>query len=151
MKIQEMIVIRQVTEPEQALIPPLCELLIDTVHNGASVGFLAPLSIDRATRYWQQVFASLGDGLLLWVAETDGRIAGSVQLAPSQKENGRHRAELQKLFVHSEFQGQSISTQLMSAAETAAACSGSYFARSGHPRRLRRRGGVPALRLAARR
>ena len=46
-----MIEIRQVTEPEQALIPPLCELLIDTVHNGASVGFLAPLSIDRAGKH----------------------------------------------------------------------------------------------------
>ena len=115
-----MIAFRQVTEPEQALIPPLCELLIDAVHNGASVGFLAPLSIDRATRYWQQVLASLGEGLLLWVAEADGKIAGSVQLAPSQKENGRHRAELQKLFVHSAFRGQGISTRLMSAAETAA-------------------------------
>ena len=124
MKGQATIVIRQVTEPEQALLPPLCELLIDIVHNGASVGFLAPLSIDRATRYWQQVFASLGEGLLLWVAETDSRIAGSVQLAPSQKENGRHRAELKKLFVHSEFQGRGISTQLMSAAETAARVAG---------------------------
>ena len=45
-----MIEIRQVTEPEQALVPPLCELLIDAVHNGASVGFLAPLTIDRAAR-----------------------------------------------------------------------------------------------------
>ncbi len=119
-----MIVVRQVAEPEQSPIPPLCELLIDTVHNGASVGFLAPLSIDRATRYWQQVFASLGDGHLLWVAEADGRIAGSVQLAPSQKENGRHRAELQELFVYSEFQGQGISTRLMPAAETAARVAG---------------------------
>lgn len=88
------------------------------------MGFLAPLSIDRAARYWQQVFASLGDGLLLWVAETEGRIAGSVQLAPSQKENGRHRAELQKLLVHSTFQGQGILTQLMSTAEAAARAAG---------------------------
>ena len=64
-----MIVVRQVTEPEPALIPSLCELLIDTVHNGASVGFLAPLASDRAARYWEQVLAALGDGLLLWVAE----------------------------------------------------------------------------------
>ena len=87
-------------------------------------GFLAPLSIDRATRYWEQVLASLGDGLLLWVAETEGRVVGSVQLAPSQKENGRHRAELQKLFVLSAFRGQGIATRLMAAAETAALAAG---------------------------
>ncbi len=49
-----MVVVRQVTEPEPALIPSLCELLIDTVHNGASVGFLAPLTNDRASGYWEQ-------------------------------------------------------------------------------------------------
>lgn len=119
-KVPAMIVIRQVVEPEQALIPSLCELLIDTVHNGASVGFLAPLSVDRAARYWEQVFASLGAGLLLWVAEEEGNVAGSVQLAPSQKENGRHRAEIQKLFVLSAFRGQGIASRLMSAAEMAA-------------------------------
>lgn len=119
-----MVEIRQVVKPEQSLIPPLCELLIDAVHNGASVGFLAPLSIDRAARYWEQVLGSLGDGLLLWVAEEDGAIVGSVQLAPSQKENGRHRAELQKLFVLSAFRGQGISTQLMSTAESAARAAG---------------------------
>ena len=88
-----MIVIRQVIMPEQALLPSLCGLLIDAVHGGASVGFLAPLAMDRATRYWEQVLASLGDGLLLWVAEAEGKVVGSVQLAPSQKENGRHRAD----------------------------------------------------------
>ena len=31
--------------PEQALLPSLCELLIDAVHGGASVGFLAPLAM----------------------------------------------------------------------------------------------------------
>ena len=45
----KMIVVRQVIEPEHALIPPLCELLIDAVHNGASVGFLAPLSRQGVT------------------------------------------------------------------------------------------------------
>ena len=102
----------------------LCELLIDAVHNGASVGFLAPLSIDRAARYWEQVLAALGDGLLLWVAEAEGRVVGSVQLAPSPKENGRHRAEIQKLFVLSAFRGQGIATRLMAAAETTARAAG---------------------------
>ena len=119
-----MIVIRQVTEPEQALTRPYASPLSIPSTTARPWVFSRRFPSIGRTRYWQQVFASLGDGLLLWVAETDDRIAGSVQLAPSQKENGRHRAELQKLFVHSEFRGQGISTQLMSAAETAARAAG---------------------------
>ncbi len=111
-----MIVVRQVAEPENTLTPPLCDLLIHAVHNGASVGFLAPLSMDRAAHYWEQVLASLGDGLLLWVTETDNKVVDSVQLEPSLKENGRHRAELQKLIVLSAFRRQGIATWLIAAA-----------------------------------
>ncbi len=113
-----MIVLRQITSGESALIPGLCELLIDSVHNGASVGFLAPLAHDTAENYWRKIFASLNDGLSLWVAEADGKIVGSVQLDACQKQNGRHRADVQKLFVLKAFRGQSISTKLMAAAES---------------------------------
>lgn len=42
---------------------------------------------------------------------------GSVQLAASPKENGRHRAEIQKLFVHTACRGQGIASKLMLTAE----------------------------------
>lgn len=116
--------IRRIRYAEPGLISGLCGLLQDSVHGGASVGFLAPLSAEAAQRYWQQVMAALGEGLGLWVAEEDGAVAGAVQLAPCLKENGRHRADLQKLFVHSEWRGRGIATALMSAAETAAAEAG---------------------------
>ncbi len=95
--------IRQVTKAEPAIESSLCELLIDSVHNGASIGFLAPLLKQTAEKYWQKVFASLNDGLSLWVAEADGKIVGTVQLDACQKQNGRHRADLQKLFVLSSY------------------------------------------------
>ncbi|MFN9212779.1 MAG: GNAT family N-acetyltransferase [Betaproteobacteria bacterium] len=116
--------LRQVTAAEPALLPGLCRLLIDSVRGGASVGFLAPLAESTALRYWQGVYAALGEGLLLWVVEEEGKVVGSVQLAPCGKENGRHRGEIQKLFVHSDCRGRGLSRQLMDAAESEARARG---------------------------
>lgn len=69
--------IRRIRYAEPGLISGLCGLLQDSVHGGASVGFLAPLSAEAAQRYWQQVMAALGEGLGLWVAEEDGAVAGA--------------------------------------------------------------------------
>ncbi len=112
--------IRQITTEEPTNLSDLSGLLIDAVHHGASVGFLAPLSNEEAAQYWQQVFASLDQGLLLWVAETNGQVVGTVQLALSPKKNGAHRAEVQKLFVHSTTRGEGIAGQLMDTLECAA-------------------------------
>jgi acetyltransferase len=113
-----MTTLRQIKSADTSLITDLCQLLIDSVHNGASIGFLAPLSEQTATDYWQKVLASLNGSLALWVAESDGKIVGSVQLDACQKQNGRHRADLQKLFVLSTHRGLGIASQLMAAAET---------------------------------
>lgn len=119
-----MLVIQPLSAQSTDQIDPLCDLLIDAVHSGASIGFLTPLSRVSAREYWQQVLQSLGPGLGLWVARQDGRVVGSVQLAPCLKENGRHRAELQKLFVLSSHRGQGISSRLMDAAEAHAVAQG---------------------------
>ncbi len=93
--------IRQLEQPEARLLPALRELLQDAVHGGASIGFLAPLSDEEAGAYW-------------------GKVVGSVQLAPCLKPNGRHRVEIQKLFVHRLERGRGISARLMQAAEAGA-------------------------------
>ena len=113
---------RRVAASEVSLIGPLGRLLTDAVHSGASIGFLGPVAPATADRYWQGIFTSLeaGDDVLLWVAEVDGQVVGSVQLALCPKENGGHRAEVQKLFVHSEARGQGIATLLMRAVEAEA-------------------------------
>ncbi|MEC0257393.1 GNAT family N-acetyltransferase [Paenibacillus lautus] len=74
----------------------LTEVLIRVVEEGASVGFLAPLSYDEASTYWEDV---LGPGVTLWVAVQDGQMIGTVQLQCAMKANGRHRAEVAKLMV----------------------------------------------------
>lgn len=113
----DLIHVRQVSSREAPLLEGLCDLLVDAVHGGASVGFLAPLSRSAAIAYWEPVFASIGSNHYLWVAESGGAVVGSVQLATIDKPNGRHRAEIQKLFVLGSHRGQGVSTRLMDAAE----------------------------------
>jgi GNAT superfamily N-acetyltransferase len=112
--------VREICAAEPALLDGLCALLEDAVHGGASVGFFVPLARATAERYWREVFDALGDRLRLWIAVEEGAVVGSVQLAPCTKENGRHRAELQKLLVHSSRRGRGIASAMMAAVETAA-------------------------------
>jgi len=95
----------------------LAALLIDAVGSGAAVGFVAPLARDQALSYWEKIRSSLDDGLLLFGAYRDGRLVGSVQLSCAWEPNGRHRAEIQKLFVHTSVRQQGIARALMTAAE----------------------------------
>jgi GNAT superfamily N-acetyltransferase len=112
--------VREIRAAEPAILPALCALLEDAVNGGASVGFLSPLARSTAERYWSGVFDALGERLRLWIAEESDAVVGTVQLAPCTKENGRHRAELQKLLVHSSRRGRGIASALMAAVEAAA-------------------------------
>jgi acetyltransferase len=100
-------------------------LLQDAVNGGASVGFVTPLSDATAEAYWRGVIAEVAVGTrLLLVVRQHGRIAGSVQLALCTKPNGRHRAEVQKLLVHTTARRQGLGARLMSAVEAAAGQAG---------------------------
>ena len=102
-------------------IDGLVELLRDSVDGGASVGFLPPLDPGDARSYWQDVAADLWKGTrVLLVARDEVRVIGSIQLELPSKPNARHRAEVQKLLVHSEVRRQGIGTQLLTAAEDTA-------------------------------
>ena len=113
-------VLRRVLADDRSLLEPLADLLIDAVHSGASIGFLAPLSRTTAEHYWRGILSAVGELLLLWVAESEGRVVGSVQLALCDKDNGRHRGEVQKLLVHRSARGRGIATQLMHEVEAEA-------------------------------
>lgn len=119
-----MIRVRRIDGPEPPLLAGLTALLQDAVHGGASVGFLAPLAADTATDYWCQVFDRLRHGLSLWIASDGEHVVGSVQLEACGKENGRHRAEVQKLFVLHSHRGRGISTRLMCEVESHARADG---------------------------
>lgn len=99
----------------------LVELLRDSVDGGASVGFLPPLDRGEARRYWADVIAEVEHGArVLLVAHEGGRVVGSAQLGLASKANARHRAEVQKLLVHSQWRGRGLGRALLSALEQAA-------------------------------
>lgn len=105
----------------EAELESLSRLLLDAVAGNASVGFPAGLSAADAHRYWTGVWeASAAGRTVLLVARVEGRIVGTVQLVLSPYPNGRNRAEVAKLLVHSSARRRGLATHLMRAAEDAA-------------------------------
>ncbi|MGN9758467.1 N-acetyltransferase family protein [Streptomyces sp. SD31] len=102
-------------------IEELADLLVDTVQDGASVGFLAPLDRTAAMAWWKGRAAGVGAGrLAVWVAQEGGRTVGTVSLDFPDKPNSRHRAELVKLMVHRNARGRGLGRRLLTTAEQAA-------------------------------
>ncbi|MEQ1506821.1 MAG: GNAT family N-acetyltransferase [Myxococcota bacterium] len=107
------------------VIDALTALTVDTVDGGASIGFLGPARPDRIAAFWRRVLdaAARGDRALL-LAERDGRIVGTVQLALDTPDNGPHRAEVAKLLVHRDARRRGIADRLLSAVEEEARARG---------------------------
>lgn len=105
----------------RALFPDLVALLRDSVDHGASVGFLPPLADDEADAYWDKVIRDLAAGERVLIVALDGdHIVGSGQLALEPRPNGRHRAEVQKVLVRTDYRRRGIAQTLMLALEDAA-------------------------------
>ncbi len=119
--------IRKLGNQDLQWLPALCDLLIDGVHRGASLGFLAPLSRYAAMEYWHSVFARLGPNHSLWIAcaASDSgageQLLGAVQLSYCPRVNAHHRGEVQGLMVHSRARGRGVASLLMARLECAAA------------------------------
>jgi acetyltransferase len=104
-----------------ALEADLKALLIDSVESGASVGFLAPVSSDTLTSYWDNVERDLQlNTRKLFVALDQNRVIGAVQLQRCAKSNATHRGEVEKLMVKTAYRGQGVSKKLMSLMEQTA-------------------------------
>jgi ribosomal protein S18 acetylase RimI-like enzyme len=95
-------------------IDELSELLIQVVEDGASIGFLPPLKLSEAAKYWENV---LSPEVILFVAKINNHIVGSVQLHLCTKQNGGHRAEIAKLMTHPNYRRNGIGRSLMQKAE----------------------------------
>ena len=101
--------------------PALADMLIETVHGGSPLGFLAPLARDDALAYWRSLGTDLDAGRRVLLVAVDGdEIVGSGQLGLTQWSNGRHRAELQKLLVRTERRGEGVGRLLVTALHQAA-------------------------------
>ena len=99
---------------------PYCFFRIckDSIEHGASVGWVKPASPDNIEAYWQTIASDLarGDRSVLVLRE-NGSIIASLQLEYAGKPNSVHRAEVQKVLVHSSQRRRGLGRLLMQRAE----------------------------------
>jgi GNAT superfamily N-acetyltransferase len=105
-------------------IADLSALLLDAVHSGAGVSFMADLTEGQASAWWRSVVASSSPRAAILVARDATGILGTVQLQPSWAPNQPHRADVAKLIVHRRARGRGVARALMAALEQAAVDAG---------------------------
>ncbi|HWK63532.1 MAG TPA: GNAT family N-acetyltransferase [Rhizobiaceae bacterium] len=86
----------------EARLDGLSEILAAAVDGGAAVSFMAPLSRKDAADYWRvDVGPDVAAGRrLLFAAERENKLVGTVQLLISMPQNQPHRCEIAKMMVH---------------------------------------------------
>lgn len=105
-----------------------CELLRDVVDGGASVNFVAPLDVAIACAFWEKAAADVVSGQrIVLAAVADEQVVGCAHLVPAMTPNGHHRAEVQKVLVHSAYRRQGIAQTLMAAIEAEAHAIGRWL------------------------
>lgn len=113
------------TATAEARLPELAALLVDAVAHGASVNFLAGFSAAEGERFWRaQLPGIAASERMLFVAEAEGRLLGTVMLSLAPQPNAPHRAEIGKMLVHSGARRQGLGRRLLEAAEAAALAAG---------------------------
>ena len=98
--------------------PGLIDLLRDAVDGGSSVNFVAPLDPALAAAFWDKIAGEVAVHERIVLAALDGaQVVGCAHLVLAWQPNGQHRAEVQKVLVHSGARRQGIGTRLMQAVE----------------------------------
>ncbi len=107
-------------------LPDLAGIMQACVAAGASVNFILPFTQIDSEAWWRRVVLpalATGERRLI-AARVEGRIRGSVQLAPAPQPNQPHRADIAKLLVHPEARRLGLGRALMLRAEAIARESG---------------------------
>jgi GNAT superfamily N-acetyltransferase len=98
----------------------LADILLDCVAGGASVSFMADMNRAEALAFWGRVAEGVADGQrILLVAESAGRLLGTVQVMAAGTPNQPHRSDLAKMLVHRDGRNRGIGAALLRAAEAA--------------------------------
>ena len=112
------VTIRRLDTVDDAQVEALADLLVDSVDDGASVGFMQPLAREKAVTFWHRVADSVAAGeRAILIAEDATGIVGTVHLLLALPENQPHRADLTKMLVHPGARRRGIGAALMEAAE----------------------------------
>ncbi len=112
-----MVTVEQVDSLTDGEVADLAEIMIGVVAEGYSIGYLKPPSLEAAVAYWRDV---LVPNVRLLLARSRGRVVGTAQLELATRENGLHRAEVNKVLVHPGHHGQGIGKRLMAEIEALA-------------------------------
>ena len=131
-------------EAYAAAIPGLAALLVDAVESGASVNFLAGMTVEEAREWWTSRLPQVAEGsVTAFVARESGggdgasagadasaganAIVGSTLLIRSPNANSPHRAEIAKVLVHSAARRGGLGRALMDAVEARARADGRWL------------------------
>ena len=113
--------IERLAELTDEHVQELCDVLIDCVEGGASVGFMLPFTRHRAVEFWARVAQGVAAGKrALLIARDELGICGTVHMILDLPENQPHRADLVKMLVHRRARRRGLGSQLMQAAESMA-------------------------------
>lgn len=100
--------------------PALGEVLKDCVDGGASVSFMADLTLAQAVTFWEAAAAAqIGDGRAVLVCEDEKGPYGVVQVIPAGTPNQPHRGDVAKMLVHRRGRRRGAAQALLAAAEEA--------------------------------
>jgi GNAT superfamily N-acetyltransferase len=119
-----------------AAIPDLAGLVVDAVEGGASVNFLAGVTVEEAAAWWSSRIADIADGTTTAFVVRDragqashgrGTVIGSTLLIRSRNANSPHRAEIGKVLVHRSARRLGLGRALMTATEARARADGRWL------------------------
>jgi GNAT superfamily N-acetyltransferase len=112
--------IRSLAPPEaREVAAALAAVMADCVAGGASVSFMADMTLGDAEAFWREE-TTADDGREILVAEDDEGVFGVVQVIPVATPNQPHRVDVSKLLVHRRGRRQGAAEALMAATEDAA-------------------------------
>ncbi|RRN57135.1 tRNA adenosine(34) deaminase TadA [Pseudoxanthomonas sp. SGNA-20] len=102
-------------------IEALSALLVETVANNGSVGFMHPLPLDEARAFWRGALEAVARGeRVVLCAWQDGQLLATGSLALVQAPSQPHRAELTKVMTAPAARGRGVGAALVQALEQAA-------------------------------
>ena len=114
--------IRSLETPGEREIQQLCDVLIDCVEGGDSIGFMWPMTRAKAEAFWRSaaLSAARGERVIVVAEDHEGAIVGTVSVVWAPMENQPHRADVAKMQVHRRARRQGIGAMLLQAAESIA-------------------------------
>ena len=103
-------------------------LLKACVEEGAGIGFILPLSQEKAEHFWSAQLPAVEEGSsFVIIARQEDEITGVVMLVLAPQDNGGHRADVAKLMVHPNHRRKGLARKLMRAIDHLAMSQGRWL------------------------